>query len=143
MAERVVERRFRPEPSKRLADQASTCSRDTPLDAKAQADRDLERAKAVLTDTANDPSATHASMDQWTAEVRRLTQVQSQTVAASKGITHEGIATRQNDLDGRIDAHRERIAGAVISDLERAAPLAVMQTVMAGAAERARDTGSE
>ena len=31
VAERVVERRFRPEPSKRLADQASTCSRDTPL----------------------------------------------------------------------------------------------------------------
>ena len=44
MAERVVERRFRPEPSKRLADQASTCSRDTPLEAHRKNARRLAKA---------------------------------------------------------------------------------------------------
>ena len=84
-----------------------------------------------------------ADADRWKAEVRRLAQVQTQATTAAKGISHETIATRQGDLDGRIDAHRERIAGGVLRDLERAAPLAVMQSVMTAAAERARDTGSE
>ena len=43
MAERVVERRFRPEPSKRPGDQPSTCSRDTPLEAAG-----LEDGRAAL-----------------------------------------------------------------------------------------------
>ena len=46
MAERVVERRFRPEPSKRLADQASTCSRDTPLDVPERPQRRAARRNA-------------------------------------------------------------------------------------------------
>ena len=96
----------------------------------------------MLNDTANDPAATHADMNRWQAEVRRLTQVQSTAASAAKAITHETIRSRQSALDNRIDAHRERIAGAVISDLERALPAAVVSTVMQAAAERARDTGS-
>ena len=131
------------EPASAGKDRAEIAVLQSKLDAKAQADRDLDRARNVLDATLNDPSATMAGADRWKAEVRRLAQTQTQAVTASKGISPETIATRQSDLDGRIDAHRERIAGAVIADLERALPAAVVSTVMQAAAERARDTGSE
>ena len=131
------------EPASAGKDRGEIAGLTAKLDAKAQADIDLERARHVLDTTLNDPSATMADGVRWRAEVRRLAAKQTQAENIAKGITHENIATRQSDLNSRIDAHRERIAGAVIADLEHAAPIAVMQSVMTAAAERARDTGSE
>ena len=129
------------EPASAEKDRTEIAGLQTKLDAKAQADRDLDRARSVLNATLNDASATMADADRWKAEVRRLAQVQSNATAAAKGISPANIATRQTDLDGRIDKHREVVAGAVLRDLERAAPLAVMQTAMQAAADRTRDTG--
>ena len=58
------------------------------IDAKAQADRDLERARNVLDATLNDASATMADADRWKAEVRQAgCRRRPKRTTAAKGIS--------------------------------------------------------
>ena len=106
----------------------------------ARLHRDQRRAE--LADAADaSPAVSHAVMERLSAAVRTAEQGVTKAEQVAKGITPDTLRTRTASLDSRVDAHREDLASAVLRDLERALPAAVVTTVMADAAERDRSNG--
>ena len=132
-----------PEPADAASLRDGIAADQAKLNAVVEARRHLERAQTVLAERSESTNVSPVEINRRTADVRREASALRTAEAAAGRITRADIDRRQGTLDGQIDAHRERIAGAVLDDLTRAMPAALLAAQLQTAADRARDMSTE